>query len=48
VDGFLLRWLRGADGRWKGVVNYRLGTGRSIALKDQAELRPDKKKRLNG
>lgn len=23
VDGFLLEWQRGADGRWKGWVNYR-------------------------
>jgi hypothetical protein len=40
VDGFLLKWQREADGRWKGLVNYRYETGRRVALKDQAELRP--------
>jgi hypothetical protein len=40
VDGFLLEWQRGADGRWKGLVNYRHEAGRRVALKDQAELRP--------
>jgi hypothetical protein len=40
VDGFLLEWQQGADGRWKGVVNYRHEAGRRVALKDQAELRP--------
>jgi hypothetical protein len=40
VDGFLLEWRRGADGRWKGLVNYRHEAGRRVALKDQAELRP--------
>lgn len=40
VDGFLLKWQRGADGRWKGLVNYRHEAGHRIALKDQAELRP--------
>lgn len=40
VDGFLLEWRRGADGRWKGLVNYRYEAGRRVALKDQAELRP--------
>lgn len=39
VDGFLLEWQRGADGRWKGLVNYRHEAGRRVALKDQAELR---------
>jgi hypothetical protein len=38
VDGFLLEWRRGADGRWKGLVNYRHETGRRVALKDEAEL----------
>jgi len=43
VDGFLLEWRRGADGQWKGLVNYRHRSGRRIALKDYpAELRqPD-------
>jgi hypothetical protein len=40
VDGFLLKWQRSADGRWKGLVNYRHEAGRRVALKDQAELRP--------
>lgn len=40
VAGFLLKWQRGADGRWKGLVNYRHQAGRRVALKDQAELRP--------
>ena len=40
VDGFLLKWQRGADGRWKGLVNYRHAAGRRVGLKDQAELRP--------
>ena len=40
VDAFLLEWQRGADGRWKGLVNYRHEAGRRVALKDQAELRP--------
>jgi hypothetical protein len=40
VDGFLLEWQRGANGRWKGLVNYRHEAGRRVALKDQAELRP--------
>lgn len=40
VDGFLLRWLHGPDGRWKGVVNYRYESGRRFSLKDQAELKP--------
>jgi hypothetical protein len=40
VDGFLLECRRGADGRWKALVNYRHEAGRRVALKDQAELRP--------
>ncbi len=40
VDGFLLEWRRGADGRWKGLVNYRDRASRSVALKDQTELKP--------
>jgi hypothetical protein len=40
ADGFLLEWQRGADGRWKGLVNYRHQAGRRVALKDQAELKP--------
>ena len=39
VDGFLLEWRRGADGRWKGLVNYRHEIGRRVALKDQSELK---------
>ena len=39
VDGFLLEWQRGADSRWKGLVNYRHEACRRVALKDQAELR---------
>jgi hypothetical protein len=38
LDGFLLEWRRGPDNRWKGVVNYRHGAGRRVALKDQAQL----------
>jgi len=40
VDGFLLEWRRGADGRWKGLVNYRYEASRRVALIDQAELKP--------
>jgi hypothetical protein len=40
VDGFLVEWQRGANGRWKGLVNYRHEAGRRVALKEQAELRP--------
>ena len=40
VDGFLLEWQRGGDGRWKGLVNYWHEAGRRVALRDQAELRP--------
>jgi hypothetical protein len=40
VDGFLLEWRRGSDGRWKGLVNYRDKAIRRVALKDQAELKP--------
>jgi hypothetical protein len=39
VDGFLLEWRRGEDGRWKGLVNYRHEASRHVALKDEAELR---------
>jgi len=47
VDGFLLEWQRGIDGRWRGWLNYRHEVGRRVALKDQAELRPaDSSKRL--
>ena len=45
TDGFLLEWQRGADNRWKGLVNYRWEAGRRVSLKDQAELRPDTDKR---
>jgi hypothetical protein len=34
IDGFLLEWRRGADNKWKGLVNYRWETGRKVALKD--------------
>ena len=40
VDGFLLEWRRGSDGRWKGLVNYRDMAIRRTALRDQAELKP--------
>jgi hypothetical protein len=40
TDGYLLEWRRGADGRWKGLVNYRERAGRRIALKDQDDLKP--------
>jgi hypothetical protein len=40
VDGFLLEWRRGEDGRWKGLVNYRDKAGRRVELKDQDQLRP--------
>ena len=40
VDGFLLEWQRGADGRWKGLVNYRYKAGRRVVLKEYGtELR---------
>lgn len=39
VDGFLLEWRRGADHRWKGLVEYRDRAGRRRAVKDQRELR---------
>jgi len=40
VDGFLLEWRQGTDGRWKGLVNYRHEAGRRVALKDYpAELK---------
>ena len=45
TDGFLLEWRRGADNRWKGLVNFRWEAGRRIALMDQTELRPDTDKR---
>jgi hypothetical protein len=42
VDGFLLEWRRGVNNRWQGLVNYRWeGSGRTIAVKDQSQLRPD-------
>jgi hypothetical protein len=40
TDAYLLRWRRGPDGRWKGVVNYRHGAERRVAILDQDELRP--------
>lgn len=40
ADGFLLEWQRGADGRWKGRVNYRHDAGRREELLDQDRLRP--------
>jgi len=40
VDGFLLEWQRGADGQRKGLVNYRHGASRRVALKDPADIRP--------
>jgi hypothetical protein len=40
VDGFLLEWQRGEDGRWKGIVNYRREAERVTAVKDEAQLRP--------
>jgi hypothetical protein len=45
IDGFLLEWQRGADNRWKDLVNYRWEAGRRVSVKDQAELRPDTDKR---
>jgi len=45
TDGFLLEWRRGADNRWKGLVNFRWEAGRRVALMDQADLRPDTDKR---
>jgi hypothetical protein len=41
VDGLLLEWRRGADNRWKGVVNYQGEACRKVAIKDQSQLRPD-------
>lgn len=41
VDGFLLKWQRGPDNRWKGLVNYRWEAGRKVAITDQSRLRPD-------
>ena len=44
VDGFLLRWLRQPDGRWKGVVNYRWEeTGRRESVMEASKLKPDKR-----
>ena len=43
VDGFLLRWLRQPDGRWKGVVNYGWEASRRVSLMDQSQLKPDKR-----
>ena len=43
VNGFLLEWRHGSDNRWKGLVNYRWKAGRKVALKDQSQLRPDKR-----
>jgi len=40
ADDFLLEWQRGADGRWKGRVNYRHDAGRREELLDQDRLRP--------
>ena len=45
VDGFLLEWRRGADNRWKGLVNYRWKAGRRVSVKDEAELVRDTDKR---
>ena len=45
IDGFLLEWRRGADSRWKGLVNYGWKTERRVSLKDQSELRLDTDKR---
>jgi hypothetical protein len=45
VDGFLLEWRRGADNRWKGLVNYRWKAGRRVSVKDEAELTRDTDKR---
>jgi hypothetical protein len=44
MDGFLLEWRRGEDGRWSGLVNYRHEAGRRVELRDQDELRPPGKK----
>lgn len=40
VDGFLLEWRRGDDGRWTGIVNVRHHAERMTVTKDQAHLRP--------
>jgi hypothetical protein len=40
VDGFLLEWRRGENGRGKGLVNYRDKAERRVELKDQDQLRP--------
>lgn len=42
VDGFVLKWFRGPDKRWKAVVNYRHEAGRTQAVKDEGELQPAK------
>jgi len=48
VDGFLLKWERGSDRRWKGLVNYRREAGRVEELRDQAELRRDETSSRHG
>jgi hypothetical protein len=45
LDGFLLEWRRGADNRWKGLVNYRRKAGRRVSVKDEAKLTRDTDKR---
>lgn len=45
IDGFLLEWRRGADNRWKGLVNYRWKAGRRVSVKDEGELTRDTDKR---
>jgi hypothetical protein len=39
VDGLVLRWERGQDERWKGVVEYRNGAELIRETRDQDELR---------
>jgi hypothetical protein len=39
VDGFVLRWERGHDDRWKGVAEYRSGAEIITDTRDEAQLR---------
>lgn len=38
-DAYLLEWRRGADGRWKGLVDYQDRARRRRVIKDEADLR---------
>lgn len=40
VDGFLLKWVRSANGHWTGLVNHRWESGRRVVYVDASRLRP--------